>query len=274
MKPLLSLLLLAPAGLLRAEPALRVFSEFSRIGRDGAVVAPDRGPRGPREILSPLVPRNGWASFHVVVSGDPGTSYELQAGQNPENAVRIVAYQEIYEKAGEAWIPDSLKPVTLPAAGRIPDDAKAVVYWLDIFTSALAPVRRIKVEPQIWVNGRWLIYPMEVRVGEVRVPRLPGVPAALPGVDAPADRAAWTAVAAVLCTPPTASKAAGDPTVRSLIRRNALQDIAILKAVPEATRTKALTFAGGCSGTPPRDEYGAEWYLRFRDILLRSGLQP
>jgi hypothetical protein len=47
---------------------LNVYSEFARIDMNGAVTAPDN----PREILSPMLVRNGFTSFQVVIAAKPG----------------------------------------------------------------------------------------------------------------------------------------------------------------------------------------------------------
>ena len=45
---------------------------------------------------------------------------------------------------------------------------------MDVWIDKDAPVRRIKVEPQLYVNGDWVIYPMEMRVRENIVPEIAG----------------------------------------------------------------------------------------------------
>jgi hypothetical protein len=57
----------------------------------------DRGGQ-PREILSPAVARNAWASFHVVISAPPQTTYLLYVVTNPLNACRVALYKEHFEK--------------------------------------------------------------------------------------------------------------------------------------------------------------------------------
>ena len=259
-----------------AQSALRVYSEFSRSDPFGQVAAPDRGSRGPREILSPLLARNAWASFHVAVTAAPGTPYELHVGQNPENAVRVTGFQELFEKQDGQWLPDRLQQVSLPFEGLIPQDGDipgqtTQVFLMDVWVDANAAVRRIKVEPQLWVESRWIIYPMEVRIGEVRIPRLFPTLAALPPATAPADAAARAA----LCG--QAARGAGNgniDTVRRTIRRNALQDAALLKSAGDPVRKQVAALTNACADDAPRGESGAEWYLRVRDALFRTGVQP
>ena len=46
---------------------VEIYSEFQRPDPFGGIVEPDRAWK-PREILSPAVSRNGFASFHIAVS--------------------------------------------------------------------------------------------------------------------------------------------------------------------------------------------------------------
>jgi len=57
--------------------SLRVLSEFQRVDPFGDVVAVDRTVN-PREILSPAVARNAFASFHVAVSVPEREPFELE----------------------------------------------------------------------------------------------------------------------------------------------------------------------------------------------------
>ena len=51
-------------------PELEIYSEFQRVDPFGRIISNDRAQR-PREILSPAIPRNGFASFHIVVTAPP-----------------------------------------------------------------------------------------------------------------------------------------------------------------------------------------------------------
>ena len=44
------------------------------------------------------------------------------------------------------------------------------VLWMDLWLDANALVRRVKIEPQVGIDGDWVTYPMEVRVMEPVVP--------------------------------------------------------------------------------------------------------
>ena len=108
------LLLLVMAGTLAAQ-SIDIYSELSRVDPFGEIVPADRGG-APREILSPAVARNAWASFHVVISAPPKTTYLLYVVTNPLNACRVALYKEHFEKTLAGWVPDRLTELT-----RLPD---------------------------------------------------------------------------------------------------------------------------------------------------------
>src|ERR1700686_3004597 len=84
------------ANLLPAQ-SIEVYSEFQRVDPFGRIVAADRAET-PREILSPAVARNGFASFHVAVSVPPQTNYFLYVVTNPVNACRVALYREHFAR--------------------------------------------------------------------------------------------------------------------------------------------------------------------------------
>src|SRR3974390_2157650 len=95
--------------------SVTVYSEFTRLDPRGHPVPADRAARPPREILSPAIPRNAFSSFQMVVEGQPGQGYTFQVVQNPEDAVKITAYRELYAKVGDEWVPDALEPGPIPS---------------------------------------------------------------------------------------------------------------------------------------------------------------
>jgi hypothetical protein len=219
---------------LMAQP-LRVYSEFARLGASGEVVSPAE----PREILSPAIARNGFSSFQIVVQVAKGTRYWLYVGQNPEDSVKITLY-----RVAE----DRLEPVDIPYQGD-----QTQVFWMDLWADGDAPVRRIKVEPQLNLAGDWVIYPMEVRVMSATIPkgRWPD------GSAAPSE-----VMRSFLCGTKTALRATPEQAA-GLRFRNAQQDVALAR---QANRDDLLRLLGGCEARPPEDP---EWYLRVRDHLLR-----
>jgi hypothetical protein len=270
-------LMAALAGPLAGQ-SVDIYSEFSRVGPFGEIVAADRGAQ-PREILSPAVARNAWASFHVVITAPPATTYLLYLVTNPLNACRVELYKEHFEKTPAGWVPDRLTELTrLPDFGVIPDPADGVegqttrAYLLDVWIPPDADVARFRLEVQLKV-GTWVVRPMEVRVIAPRVPdlRVATEPVPLPPVSSAADAAAVGALfdeRGRTYPPPE--------TVRAIIRRNAVQDMALASrldaagAGPEALRQRweALKSATGDSVIPLPT--GAERYLRLRDWIYRE----
>ncbi|HLH38981.1 MAG TPA: hypothetical protein VKX39_07525 [Bryobacteraceae bacterium] len=205
--------------------SLRVYSEFARIDASGNVTAPAQ----PREILSPAVVRNGFTSFQIVVQVKSGTPYWLYVGENPDNAVKVSMYREIGER---------LEPLTSPYHG----DATQI-FWLDLFADRDAIVRRVKIEPELDVEDDWVVYPMEIRVMDARVP----------------DQAPARSMMNFLCGLPVAPPVTD---IEKLRRRNEQQDVALAAT---ASKQELLARIGGC------DNRGAnpESYLRLRDYLFR-----
>ena len=210
-----------------AQP-LRVYSEFAQIDEKGRVTTSAE----PREILSPAIVRNGFTSFQIVVDVAPGTSYQLYVVQNPENAVRVTLYRENGDK---------LERVDQPVSGT-----DTQIFWMDLWTNRDAPVQRIKVEPQLYVNNDWVIYPMEARVTSATVPSAGDTPD--------------TDIRSFLCrlTPRPNTHVAEGP--RS---RNAQQDVRLAAIAPKEDLQKLF---GECDAPVPSNP---EEYLRVRDYLFR-----
>ena len=252
-----------------------VRSIFQRPGPDGEVVKVDRMERSGREILSPPAIRNGFSSFHVTLTGPPGTPYTLYMGLNPEDAVKVTVYKEKHEPSG---VPHELEAVKLPTTGTIPEEG-AANYWLDIWVAAAAPVRRIKVEPQMWIPDRWIVYPMEVRVIQPVVPKHVLVPTQLPEPGVRADRVVYPVLRELLCkTPQGKGGGSAAATVFSLMHRNIAQDMALAAAKPRDELVAGILRVAGitnledwCSVTTVSQvgELPAEWYLQVRDFLYR-----
>ena len=262
MKRALVLLMAAPA--LWAQ-SVDIYSEFQRPDPYGGIVAADRSPV-PREILSPGVARNGWASFHVAVHAPANTSYLLYVMTNPVNACRVEMYKEHFSKTVSGWIPDRLTQLRrLPDFGFMPDPDDGVVeqntrvYLLDLWIPPDSSVGRFRLEVQL-KTATWIIRPMEIRVLSAEIPdaAAPAGDAVLPPVESPADYAA-AGPPAHGCGPMT--------TVRAILCRNAAQDTALARefVTPEPLIDWWVNF------NVPR-VMGAEWPLRARDLLYaRAG---
>jgi len=210
----------------------------------------------------------------------------LFAAQNPEDTLKLTLYRERFQRTGEGRIPDQLVRVetpfdsrTIPSEDRIPGQT-TTVFWLDAWVPAQAPVGRMRLEVQLNVGDHWVIAPMEVRIRPARIPGHAEPEAALPPVEAPADRAALHPLRVYLCGAAEGGRKEA-MTVRSLVRRNAWQDVALARALEatlgvQAVREGILRAAGAseldawCRDPIPPPELGAEWYLRVRDFLLRT----
>jgi hypothetical protein len=236
-----------------AQP-LFVYSDLARIDKSGTVTAPDT----PREILSPMVVRNGFTSFQVVVQAPSGKHWQLHVGQNPENAVSITLYHE----SG-----DALERVDLPV-----DSDGAQVFWMDVWTGRTAPVERIKIEPELKVDDDWVIYPMEGRVMDAVVQSEKPLEPMLPERDALRFSICFTGAR------PSPAEPGTQFTIPAMRRRNAEQDV-ILARTHTAGEDLKKTF-DVCGGAPPNDPdwYGQvrdyqpgnpESYLKVRDYLFR-----
>jgi hypothetical protein len=266
---LLTLALIAAARL--ASATLEVHSEFLRVNPQGEILPVDATPN-PREILSPAVVRNGFASFHVVVRSARVTNYFLFVAANPANVLRATLYKEEFVKRGEDWIPDILKPLRSPNFGAIPDGEASIpgqtacVYLLDVWVPPDTPPGTVRLEVQLKV-GVWVIYPLEVRILPALVPAMrPSSPQALPHVEERADEAVQAPFVQFMERRSAAMrhpKTAVPQTVREVIRRNAEQDMALAQLLDSKTLIPALKEKLATSSG------GGEWYLTIRDMIYR-----
>jgi len=257
-----------------------IYPEFRRVDPFGEVVAADRGLE-PREILSPAVARNGFASFHIVVSAPQKESYLLYVAVNPLNACRVAVYREHFVKTSQGWIPDTLVELTrLPDFGVMPDPDDGIegqttrLYLLDLWIPPNADVARFRLEVQLKV-GDWTVRPMELRVMQARFPDIAPAtrPPVLPGVEQGVDAAALEALREYQAGAPPRMDA-HPLTVRGIILRNAVQDMALAGALDsaiagkQAMERRTMELLETNLAVFPR-VYGAEWYLRLRDVLYR-----
>ena len=268
--PLLFLLCTANA------QSVSVYSELTRIDPFGQPVRADRGAQTPREILSPAIARNATSSFHMLVEGRPNQPYTFQVLQNPENAIRITAYRERYTKVGDKWVPDALEPVSMPFDGRLGDasipNQTAQAFWVDLFAGRNAPVRRIRIEAQVYIGEGWIVYPMEVRVksatgGVTPLPHLTGAAE----VSLPASASTMAAWARLVCGPSDEKNTPEPPlTIRNFIARNAAQDVRFAGGVPPVQLLRMAGVADRAAFCRRRSRVvsGGEGYLLIRDTLI------
>lgn len=218
---------------------VRVYSEFAQFNDAGEVVAPEN----PREILSPAVARNAFSSFQIAIQVPKGTKFLVYVGQNPDDAAKVTLYRRAAGK---------LERVELPYSGE-----SSQVLWMDFWVDGNAPVRRVKIEPQVGVDGDWVTYPMEVRVME---PVVQDKSPVTQGVASPFD-----VMRAFLCGTKMRPVAGRAPVGADLLFRNAQQDVALAAAGSMALREEMKKAMGGCNANPPSDP---EFYLRLRDYLF------
>jgi hypothetical protein len=257
-------------GLPALAQTLAIHTEFLRWTPTGHVVAADSTPN-PRELLSPAVVRNAYASFQISVES-PRINYFLFVGSNPENVLRTAVYREDFTQHGQEWIPDALRPVKMPDFGVIPDPTSNIAgqttrsYLLDVWVPADAPVGRTRLEVQLKA-GTWTIWPMEVRILPAVVPgNVARSPRPLPDVAAPAAESARGPLLDYLDGREPARAAAEPPaadSIRAVIRRNAEQDIALARTLDGTKLKPALREKVAAAAS------GGEWYLAVRDLIHR-----
>jgi hypothetical protein len=127
-------------------------------------------------------------------------------------------------------------------------------------------VARFRVEVQVKVAD-WIIRPMEVRVVQARVPDLPAGPdRTLPAIEAAASAAPFDEFTRWYAGVPLTMPPPGD-TLRGILRRDGIQDLA-LAGDPGVWAPRVVDlFRANVALRPPA--WGAEWWLRLRDALLR-----
>jgi hypothetical protein len=223
--------------------------------------------------LSPGAPRGAFSSFRLVIEGNPGDTYTVQVAQNPDNAVTDTAYLERYTKLGNEWVPDVLESVKLPYDGRlgsaqIPDQT-AQSFWIDMWVDRQAAVRRIKVEPQVYIGDGWVRYPMEVRI---TVPALGTAVGRALGAGSAAEPTSVPVLAAWIdrvCKSGERNKSEQPLTLRDLIARNIWQDVRFAGASPPPQLLRALGISDrDALCRPGKFGFAApENYLGIRDVL-------
>ena len=253
--------------------SLTVYSEMQRTDPSGQVTAADRGLAS-REILSPALARNAYTSFHIVLSMPAGSAYALYFGENPEHSARAELWREVYQRHGDSWIPDRLVSISTPYEGKMDQPGQTCqAFWLDVWVERDSPVRRIKIEPEVWIGDRWLTYPIEARIVAATAPRryTPGPSPA--SAAAPADETARRILAAWLCGRPEPAGSPGPANLRDFLVRNARQDTGLAERAGKDRiwRTIGAADRGAWCANPARPQSaGAEWYLKVRDTLYRA----
>jgi hypothetical protein len=227
--------------------SVQVYSEFAQLNDAGEAVVPEN----PREILSPAVARNAFSSFQLAIQVAQDVKFLVYIGQNPDNAVKVTLYRHNGGK---------LEPVVVPYEGQ-----SSQVLWMDLWVEGNAPVRRVKIEPQVGIAGDWVTYPMEVRVVEAApVTQSEGPRGLVPGQ---AIAEPFELMRAFLCGGERRPLRGGILPGEELRLRNARQDVALAGASSAALRDELKKTMGGCNAAAPADP---EFYLRLRNLLLAA----
>lgn len=262
-----AILALAAAGSLAAQ--ITIYSEFQRVDPFGKVVVVDRAER-PREILSPAVPRNAWTSFHLAVEVRDSRPVFVYTQQNPDQ-LKVTLYKERFVKTAAGWIPDALEKIAKnPAMALLPEldnpipGQNTVVYWMDIWVPPHVPPGRMRLEVLLKSAGRWTVYPMEIRIMQATAPPSFGNPGPVPPVTARADTALLNLLRRRLCGAPASGRPAPG-ALRDLLRRNAVQDLALPSDLKQAFAHAGIDPASICKSAP-----APEWWLKVRYALLQS----
>lgn len=283
LKFITAVLLLATA--LHAQ-TLQVYSEFRRVDPYGEIVAADSEGR-PREILSPLLARNAHSTFHLVVTAPPGEIFYLYVSCTPEEAVDVTLYKAMFSKQGGAWVPDRLLAVKSPYTSHVPDryhglpDQTAEVFVIDLWVPRDARPGRMKLDAQLNVKDRWLTYPMEIRISDEVTPKATYSRRALAPISARSDASLVPLLRDYLCKVPERRIGSSNLSIRQLIRRNTIEDLALARKKEAELGTEGAagvllrglqldlpTFCASKQLDSPR--YGPEWFLRARDLLYRG----
>ncbi|MBM3792732.1 MAG: hypothetical protein FJW31_01435 [Acidobacteria bacterium] len=253
--------------------AAHFLSEFRRPGPDGEIVAAD-AVGTPREIISPAIVRGGYTSFYIVVTGPPKSAFDLFIQTNPTGVLRPALFG--INAPGE----NALMPIPKGELNSKFNEQGVAVFWLDIFTPATTPVRRIRIEAQVHHSSNWIITPLELRVQAATVPasvapsiapRAAGHSAA--GAIALLDQVWCNRAAAKSASPPgDASK-----SIRAKILRNAGQDMLLLRravtasvAAPGIAKALGVASAAEWCAAPTHSHPDPETFLRVRDAILRA----
>jgi hypothetical protein len=129
-------------------------------------------------------------------------------------------------------------PVDLPFHGAGP-----AVFWMDVWCDRAAPLRRVKIEPELNVSGDWVRYPMEARVMEAIVPEQ--------------TRPVLGDLREFLC-----GRGGNEDPIARVRERNGRQDAALAQSMPKHDLLHQLGECKTLAANP-------EAYLRIRDYLFR-----
>jgi hypothetical protein len=270
-------------GILSAQSIkVRIYSEFDRLNTAGEAFETIPG-RDPLEIISPAVVRNGYTSFHVAVTARPAVLYWFAVQTNPAETFRIRVYKESPDRASSSLVMDQLteEPKPLYFLATMPDGLGPTatdVYLLDIWTPQDASVGTVRLEAMV-KEADWVVAPMEVRILPARVPDLDWqmLLANMPAAEKAADIIAWNALLTSFTDQPL-PPISPPVNVRSVIRRNAVQDAALIRSLTPTHRQELFRriFSVLTLQSPPgylRPVSSADVYLPIRRFIYISAFR-
>ena len=250
---------------------IRIYSEFQRVDLTGSVIPQDRAATT-REVLSPAVARNAFASFRVVVTAPPNTLYFLAVQTNPPNVFGIKVYRESFDQTlTEERNPSFLAGVT-PSINQVVRET-ATAYLLDVWVPSGANPGPARLEVLV-KTAFWKVAPMEIRILPISVPPLLTCvgPVEPPGPEKPSYETAFRMFFESLtgdlskCAPPAS-------TAASVLLRNAMQDAALARTLNSQARRNLLRSAIVAytdAQWPLYSLRGGESYLGVRQLLYRE----
>lgn len=274
---------------------VRVVTEFARFTHGGEPF-PQDGIENPVEVLSPPLVKGAWNAFRIVVDIEAGQDFVLYVEQNPRNAMRVRVLREVVREAEGEWQIARRELVLLPFRSRsLPvversADRTTYTFWLEVQPPKNYKTRRLKLEPQLFLDGQWFTYPMEIRVMDPDLD-LTGLPAhtIVPGRDEvpepQPDRYHAELMHHALCGNPANSflNAIAEDSVRGRERYSASVLARALDAVSEdysefgrdevnqiaASVLRIKDHDAWClNPTFPRNQWGPEWPAVLRNRVL------
>jgi hypothetical protein len=298
--PLSLLLCSALSSSLHAQP-VRAVTEFARFTHYGDPF-PQDGIQDTVEVLSPPLVKGVWNAFRIVVDVEPGQDFVLYVEQNPRNAMRLRILREVVRETGGKWEIVRRELVLLPFRSRsLPatertEGRTTYTFWMEVQPPKNYPTRRLKLEPQLFVDGKWFIYPMEIRVTDpdVDTTGLPGhtiVPAADEVPEAQPDRYHAELMRMALCGTSAGRfmDALAGASVKGRERYSASVLARALDAVSEGysefgreevnqivTSVLGIKDQEAWCQAPvfPREQWGPEWPAVLRNRVLRLTGDP
>ena len=125
---------------------------------------------------------------------------------------------------------------------------------------------RFRLEVQL-KTADWTVRPMEVRVTSLRVPDIAAGEGTVAPIDAPADAAATAVLAGYLAGEPL-KMPAGRATLRDILRRNAVQDLALGTQLDRSAMAAAALDLWRVNNAFRPRPWGSEWWLKLRDWIF------